>query len=247
MTNISVVLITLNEADNIRDFIANVSNITDDIIVVDAQSTDHTVEIAKKYSQVSVISHPWKGFSAARNLGAESARYDWILALDADERLSDRLISEINTLSFDNPEDVYSFSFLNYIGKTPVFYGSWSGVWVKRVYNKNFSSWQGDFVHERLRFSGRVVKLTGIFHHYSYRDWQHLYKKTDRYAYLASKKLKEKGREYSIVMHTLSPVWRFVRDFVVKGGFLDGRTGLFIAINNARLVYKKYKYLKDIS
>src|SRR5690349_1214375 len=144
--NLSVVIITLNEENNILDCIRSVQSLSDDIIVVDAGSTDNTIQFAIQEG-AAVYSTDWKGYGYSRNLGASKAKHNWILALDADERVSAELINSIQTTKFTNSHTIYNFRRQNFINRKKIRFGTMGVDKVTRIYNRDFTNWDFSLVH----------------------------------------------------------------------------------------------------
>jgi len=240
---ISLTVITYNEEENIKDLIINVDDIVDEIIVVDSYSEDNTVKIAKA-NGAKVFKKKWIDFATQKQFALEKATQNYVLTLDADERLSEELKKNILRIknNISNSD--------GYLIKRKAFY---MGRWIKhsgwypdlkvRLFRKDKSNWEGDFVHERLVLSGKKEKLKGDVLHYPYEDLSEHIGKINRYAYLSAKKLKQKGKNFNFLKLSLSPIFRFFRHYVLKLGFLDGFQGFIIAVLSSYYVFLKYLYL----
>jgi glycosyltransferase involved in cell wall biosynthesis len=238
MPAVTATIITLNEADRIAEAIASLA-CCDEIIVVDSGSTDRTPEIARARG-ARVIERAWDGYSKQKNFAAEQARNDWILSIDADERLSIELADEIVSWK------IQEHSFRAWSMPRRVFY---LGRWIRhsgwypdrkvRFYDRRFCGWEGDFVHESLKVEGAV----GIFHgdllHFPYRDWRDHMSRITRYTELAARAARSNGRRGNIGKLILAPPLTFIKSFFLQAGFLDGWRGLAIAYMGARYVFQK--------
>lgn len=242
---ISAVIITYNEAENIELCIKSCSSICDEVIVVDSHSSDDTVAIARKLgAQVYVVD--WKGYGPTKNFGASKAKHDWILSLDADERLDAELQTHISELELDR-NGIYTLDRINFIGDRKVLHGEWYPDVKPRLYNKNSGKWTSDAVHERLEYSDvlEVVKLKGELLHYSFSDLQDLELRLDKYARLSAAELaKDQSKKFKIT-YVFKSIFRFLKSYVLKRGFLDGNTGYQIARLNANAIMKRYRYYKE--
>jgi len=241
MPAITATIITLNEEDRIGEAISSLA-CCDEVVVVDSGSTDRTREIARGRG-ARVIEHAWEGYSKQKNFAAEQARNDWILSVDADERLSIELADEIvswkKTRPFSHGDTAFSMP-------RRVFYlGGWirhSGWYPDRkirLYNRCFCRWEGDFVHERLRVHSRVGAFKGDLLHFPYRDWNDHAARIARYTDLAAREARSSGRRGNILKLVLAPPLTFVKSFLLHAGFLDGWRGLAIAYMGARYVFQK--------
>jgi glycosyltransferase involved in cell wall biosynthesis len=245
MVPVSVVIITKNEAEVIANCINAAKLITDDIIVVDNDSTDGTREIALA-SGCNVYSENWDGYGSNKNKGISFAKYDWILSIDADEVPDDELIGALHDLIFDNPKFVYDIDFKSYFGQKPINFGSWGRDHHIRLFNRRLVKWSEPLVHETLILpAGTVVKkLKGRLHHYSVRDSQEYLNKTIYYAKLSAGKYMITGKKATLVKLYISPVFHFLKNYIVFLGFLDGREGLTISRMISRHTSMKYRLLK---
>ena len=236
-------IITRNEESRIAEAISSLS-CCDEVLVVDSGSTDRTREIAEKCG-ARVLTRDWDSYSRQKNYAAEEAHYDWILSLDADERLSAELASEISRwknsaqwTSSDGPAG----------GSMPrrVFYlGSWirhSGWYPDRklrLYDRRRGHWQGDFVHETLEVQGAIVPFSGDLLHFPYRSWKDHMERIDRYTKLAAEAARRNGKRGSLLRLMLAPPLVFLKAFVMRAGFLDGWRGALIAAAGARYVFQR--------
>ena len=226
---ITATVITFNEEHNIAAALESLSW-ADEIIVVDSESTDHTVEIAHRFTD-RVFVRPWPGYSAQKNFAAEQASGDWIFSLDADERVSEELKREIEQIrrgaqptaaAFEMPRSTF------YLGRW-IKHSGWRPDYKRRLYRRDRARWRGDYVHETLDVNGEVQKLTGNILHYTVRDASEHHLRMDRYTTLAAEEAHTRGESASLVTLLLSPTLVFVRSYLLKLGFLDGAAGLAIA------------------
>ncbi len=243
MPEISVVIITKNEALNITGCILSAKKISNDIIVVDSGSTDATVALAKS-EQATVASITWKGYGAARNTGAKLAINEWILSLDADERITDELAASIQTINFKEPNTVYGFKRLNYFGKTEIRHGALRNDRVFRLYNRQLAQWNLVPVHEKL-VGNNINRYTLRSHaeHYGIRNAAHYLQKKTGYAFLCALKYKQERKKFIAALMLLSPAFNFIKAYIFQLGFLDKRMGFIIAKINAHYTSKKYQHL----
>ena len=246
MTNpYSAVIITLNEERNIEQCIRALSAITSDIVVVDAESKDKTVEIARSLG-VSVFILPWKGFGPAKNFGIEKCKNDWIISVDADEFVSEEL-KESLTLQNLNKNEVYAINILpNYCGQW-IRYGTWHPDWNVRVFHRKDVRWNNNAVHEKLTGlkTKKVIRIPGMLYHYSYRSFEEHFSRMDYYARLAVQEMHERNQKPNVIKIWLGPVFRFLKSYILRLGFMDGYYGFVIAKNETLLVIKRNKYFRD--
>ena len=238
MPPITATIITLNEEDRIVECLASLS-CCDEVIVVDSGSTDRTRELAKAKG-ARVIERPWEGYSKQKNFAAEQARNDWILSVDADERLSIELADEIvkwkkgdpSSRAFSMPRRVF------YLGGW-IKHSGWYPDRKVRLYDRRLSRWEGDFVHESMKVDGSIGRFQGDLFHFPYRDWNDHVARLQRYTELASKAARSAGLRGSVARLVFGPPSSFVKSFVLRAGFLDGWRGLAIAYMGARYVFEK--------
>ena len=238
---ITATVITFNEEHNIAAALESLSW-ADEIIVVDSESTDGTVEIARRFTDRLFV-RAWPGYSAQKNFAAEQASNDWIFSLDADERVSPELTTSILEIekgaapaqaAFEMPRRTF------YLGRWIKYSGWWPDHKV-RLYDRRRARWRGDFVHESLELNGRVNRLDGDILHYTVRNAAEHHLRMDRYTTLAAQELCSRGKRASLGSLLVSPVVVFLRSYLFKLGFLDGIPGLAIARFAAH-----YEFLKKL-
>jgi glycosyltransferase involved in cell wall biosynthesis len=244
---LTVVIIAKNEVSVIAETIRAAQKLTNAIIVVDTGSTDGTVALLKEM-QVAVLTSHWLGFGPTKNLGIAHAKTDWILSLDADERMDDTLCKNIQALKADSEAVVYAIPFLNYFAHEPLYYGEWGGDKHIRIFNKKKVQWNNNEVHEKLVFNTAVTvkKLRGFVHHKTAANLPELQQKMEYYARLNAQHYLVKGKKNAAIKVWLSPIFNFVVHYFFKLGFLDGKVGWLVAKENARYTYKKYLYLQQL-
>jgi glycosyltransferase involved in cell wall biosynthesis len=244
---LSVVIITKNEQENILDCVESARKISDDIIVVDSGSSDKTVEMALG-CRAKILEVQWSNFGTARNAGAELAQYDWVLALDADERISEDLASSIRNLKQDAFGVIYGFKRQSFLGNKKIRFGDWGRDKVFRIYNRCFTSWNLFPVHESLILKGVKKKfIKGNLEHFVLKSVDQNREKLARYAKLCAKKYCLLGRKSGLVNLVVSPSFSFVIGYFVRFGFLDGKEGFYIARTVAYYTWLKYLYLQKFS
>ncbi len=235
MIPVSIVIITLNEEKNIKRCLDSVIDISDDILIIDSDSKDKTVEICKQYKNVKVISNKFIDYSSQRNFGTESAKYDYILNIDADEVLSEKLKKSILSLNIDNNKNIiYSFNRLNHYCLRPIKFGAWYPDVKRKFWNKNYAKWEGN-VHETLKFKDKPqeIKLKGDLLHYTYDNPEEHFNRTIKYAILSAEKDFINGKKSNILKLIFKPFLKFIFLFFFKLGFLDGYYGYLIAKTSA--------------
>ena len=238
MPKLTVTVITRNEAANIEAALASVAW-ADEIVVVDAESTDGTVGIARQRS-ARVEVRPWPGYSAQKNHAASLASNDWILSLDADERVSPELASEIQSLLRAEPAHrgyrVPRIS--HYLGRW-IRGTDWYPDYQLRLYDRRAGQWNGRPVHESVALNAEPGRLSNDLQHYPYRDISHHLQTIDRYTTLAADQMRAEGRRPSIAGILLHSWFAFVRNYILRGGFRNGSAGVVVSILNSYYVFLK--------
>ena len=247
MLPISVIIITKNEVINISDCIVAAKLISDDIVVVDSGSDDGTVEAIKK-TDANLIQTPWKGFGFARNTAAAAAKNVWVLAIDADERVTPSLVDGIIKIETRLDCTVYGFKRQNYFLGRKIKFGKWGRDYTYRLYNKHFISWDMSPVHESL-IGERIIKkrVEGYVEHYPVRKPSENRAKTYSYARLNAKKYFMQGKKATFIKRYLSPLFDFFQSYILFVGFLDGKEGFIVSFSNAKYTFLKYKYLREMT
>ncbi len=246
LMEITVVVITYNEEDRLDAALQSVQDVASEIVVIDRHSTDNTLDVAKKFTD-RIFSREWTNYADQKNFGNSQANFPWILSLDADERLSPELRDEIFRLRSEEPK-VSAFSMprqASYLGKW-IRHSGWYPDRKIRLFRKDKARWEGEYVHESLVVEGEVKKLTGVLHHFTYRDMSDQVKRLNLYSSLGAQSLyarQKKCRWYHLVF---MPFFAFLRSFVWKAGVLDGSAGFIIAIFQGYGVFLKYAKLREI-
>ena len=240
---ISAIVITRNEAHNIRACLASLQDWVDEIVVVDSQSTDDTVAIAQQFGAKVAQPADWPGFGPQKNRALDLATSDWVFSIDADERVTPELAQEIqNLLSCTSEPCAYEVPRLSsYCGQF-IRHSGWQPDYVLRLFQRGAARFSDDLVHERVVTQHRVVKLTHHLLHYSYLSFSQVLSKVDAYSSASAKQAYARGKRSSVAGAVGHGAWAFFRTYVIRAGFLDGGHGLALAISNAETSY--YKYLK---
>jgi len=247
MIPVSIVIITKNEADTIEKCILKASRITDDIVIIDNGSTDDTLIIAAKHD-CRIYIRPWISYGTNKNQGNELARYNWILSIDADELPDDELIASLHHIPLNDTHVVYDIPFRSYYGNHPVLYGNWGREHHIRLFNRNYVKWAETIVHESLVLTEniRIEKIRGRIHHYTIKDVEEYDRKINYYAKLCAEQYFKKGRRAGAVKMFFSPLFGFIKSYIILLGFLDGRIGWLIAKTNFINTRRKYMYLERL-
>jgi glycosyltransferase involved in cell wall biosynthesis len=244
VTKVSVTVITLNEAANIDACLDSVAW-ADEVLVVDSGSTDDTVNRARARG-ARVVVREWPGYAAQKNWAASEAASDWILSVDADERVTPALAAEIRaalaadaTTGFRIPRVTWHLG--RWIRTT-----DWYPDYQLRLYDRRRARWKPRRVHESVEADGPVRTLTHDLEHYAYRDVSHHHATMDRYTSLAAAEMFDIGRRAGMFDLTLHPFAAFLRNYVLRRGVLDGMPGFIISVMNAYYVFLKFAKLRAL-
>lgn len=244
----SVLVITSNEAVNLPSLIRNL-NFADELLIIDSFSTDDTIQIMKEHPRVKFIQHKFENFSDQRNFAIQQASNDWVLFVDADERLPKALKSEIQNVLSENTNNVaYEIYRQFYFANTPLKYGGFQTDRVIRLFNRKFAYYnRNKLVHETLNVNGNIAVLKAKLLHYSYVNFETYKQKMTFYAKLRAKELKIKNKNPSILHSNFKPIYRFFYSYIVRKGFLDGKAGYTMAKLNAYGVKQRYSEFKRLN
>lgn len=236
---LTVTVITYNESAHISDALDSVAW-ADEIIVIDSGSTDGTAEIARAKA-TRVITREWHGYSEQKNFAADQATHDWVLSMDADERVTPALAAEIRALLQKGPHApgyrIRRVSF--YLGKW-IRSTDWFPDYQLRLYDRRRGRWNGMKIHESFHLSaGQPAKLHGELEHYAYRDISHHLAKINAYTTLIAEQWHEEGRRTNPLAMVIHPWFAFTRNYVLRAGFKDGTVGFIISLMNSYYVFLK--------
>jgi len=242
MTTLSVIIATKNEALNIVECIQSVS-FADEIIVLDSGSVDGTQQLAKTKGAL-VFDLDWPGYGKQQQRGISISKSQWVLSLDADERISEKLKYEIMGLIKDTHFDGFRIPRHSSFCGGFIEHSGWRPDFTLRLVRKVKGGFTDHFLHAHMTVDGKTTDLTNPIIHYSYKNIDDVLDKLRRYSIGNAKDLNEKGVSSSLTKALMHSLWAFCRTYIIRAGFLDGRRGLMIAIYNAECTY--YKYLKLI-
>lgn len=244
---LSAVIITFNEEKNIRRCLESLQGVADEVLVVDSFSKDRTEEICREFG-VRFIQNPFKGHIEQKNFAIDNASNDWVLSLDADEALTDELKSSILEVKRDPSYLGYRMNRLtNYCGHW-VKYCGWYPDTKTRLVNRKHARWQGVNPHDRLDMLGNEPTgfLTGDLLHYSYYTKEDHLKQIEYFGDIASKELYNRGGRSNWFKISIKVIAQFFKSFILKKGFLDGKTGFTISRLSAYATYRKYYKLLEL-
>jgi glycosyltransferase involved in cell wall biosynthesis len=243
---VSVVIICKNEAGVIADTVLAAQKASADIVVLDSGSTDGTQQILQQYN-VRILHEEWVGFGPTKNKAIKAAQHDWVLQIDADERIDDTLANYIKQATPEDEITVYNMRFRNYLGETALLHGEWGKDRHIRLFNRKAVLWNDAEVHEELILPPgcKIIQPPGYVHHVTAESKVELRQKMDYYARLSARKYQAQGKKYSRLRMICSPPVNFIINYLFKLGFLDGRAGWVVACESARYTWLKYRLMSN--
>lgn len=240
MPKLSAIVITRNEAHNIAACLDSLA-FCDERIVVDSGSSDDTVKIAEGKG-ARVVSHAFEGFGAQKNFALSLAQGEWLFSLDADERVSPELVGEILAAVARPAADGYEMPRLSSFCGRAMRHSGWFPDHVLRLFRRGTARFSNDLVHERVVAQGAVARLKHPLIHHPVLRLEDVLSRMDRYSTAGAEMLVASGRRVSFMTGIVRGLWAFIRTYLLRGGFLDGREGFLLAIANAEGTY--YRYMK---
>jgi glycosyltransferase involved in cell wall biosynthesis len=239
-TAVSATVITYNEADRLADCLASLA-FCDEIVVVDSGSTDGTGELAAAHG-ARVLVRPFDGFRSQKQYAVEQATHDWILSLDADERVSDAMRESVLAARERGFADAAGYRFARaseYFGRF-LRHGNAYPDRKLRLFDRRRGGWRGEReIHETATVDGPVATLRGDLLHLPFRSFEHQLAKSRQYAQMMAEHAHARGKRATWGKLMLGPAWRFFRGYVLRGGFLDGWPGLIYAYVTAYTARQK--------
>jgi glycosyltransferase involved in cell wall biosynthesis len=237
---ISACVITLNEADRIEACLRSLA-FCDEIILVDSGSSDATQELARANGAI-VSQNPFAGYRSQKQFAVGLARHDWVLCIDADERVSDELRASIEAARAGGFSDAAGYKFPRaneYFGRV-LRHGNAHPDRALRLFDRRRGAWRGYEIHESVKTEGPVRRLAGSLAHNPYRSFSDQLQRNSRYAQMMAANMHAAGRRAHLHNLILNPFWRFLRGYVIRLGFLDGWRGLIYALVRAQYVQQKF-------
>lgn len=242
MTPLSVVMIVRNESANMRACLDSVMGMGE-IVVLDGGSDDDTVSIAREYTDKVFVERDWQGYGVQRQRAQARASGDWVLMIDADERVTPALRTEIERAVTQHDRNrVYALPRLSFCFGSFIRHGGWYPDYVVRLYPRARASYNDAPVHEKVvpQAGLPIVRLRGDLLHYTYRNLEHYLVKSAAYAAAWASAREHQGRRASLAQGILHGIACFVRMYLLRAGFLDGRAGLLLALLSAHSTFAKY-------
>jgi len=239
---LSAIIITKNEAANIRACLESVAW-ADEIIVIDSGSSDATTEICEELG-ARVYVHDWPGFGMQKNRALGYAIYDWVFSIDADERVTPELRASIEAVLHNETDTcaAYRISRLSsYCGRF-MRHSGWYPDTIVRLFKRDAARFSDDLVHERLLVEGQIGQLGGELLHYAFTGAEEVLQKINHYSSAGAAMMQKRGKQATLPGAVLRGLWSFIRTYFLRAGFLDGREGFMLAVSNAEGTY--YRYIK---
>lgn len=236
---LSVLILTLNEQKNIHDCIES-AKFADEIIVIDSGSIDDTVFIAENLGAKVVYHSMQDGFGPQRNFALTQTRADWVLFLDADERITPELAEEILQVTQNGPY-AYDILRINYFLGKKLQYGIFHPDWSLRLYPRSAINWSG-IIHESANVTCEIRRLEGNLLHFPYESWEQYFAKLGTYTSAMAIKLYDQGKKSSLSAIMFRPLWAIFKAYVLKSGWRDGKMGFITSVFHG--FYTLVKYVK---
>jgi len=238
---LSIIIITLNEAENIRECLESIAW-ADEIIVVDSGSEDETIAICREFTDKVIINTQWPGFGPQKNLALDHATGDWVFSIDADERVTSSLKKEIEDVLNATGSHIYSVPRQAFFLGKAMNHGGWWPDYVARLFRRECARFSDDLVHEKILFEGKAMRLKHPLMHHSYTRLEQVLDKMDRYSTAGAQQAAQRNRKSSLGKAIFRGFWAFFRAYIVRAGFLDGQEGFIAAVSKAEGSY--YRHLK---
>jgi glycosyltransferase involved in cell wall biosynthesis len=238
---ISAIIITKDEEHSIRECLQSISWV-DEIIVVDSESKDQTLKICKEF-RAKIFTKSWQGFGPQKNEAIKHAKYKWILSIDADEIITPELKKEIIAITkSNNPSEAYSICRRSFYCGRLIKFSGWQSDFVVRFFQKKFCKFSDDLVHEKVLVNGVTLKTKSYMIHNAFENFEEVIKKINVYSSLSASMFYKKNRKSSLKKAIFHAFWSFIKTYIIKLGFLDGKYGFMLSISNAEGTY--YRYIK---
>lgn len=240
MPRLSAIVIAKNEATKIGDCLDSLA-FCDETIVVDSGSEDDTVSIAEAKG-ARVFTHDWQGFGIQKNFALSQATGDWVLSLDADERVSPALAAQIEAAISKGAADAYEMPRLSSFCARPMRHSGWYPDHVLRLFRRGSARFSDVLVHEKVICNGKIARLSEPLIHHPVRRIEDALSRMDRYSTAGAQMLVDKGRRVSFMTGIWHGLFAFFKAYIMRAGFLDGREGFLLAVLQAEGTY--YRYMK---
>jgi glycosyltransferase involved in cell wall biosynthesis len=242
MLRLSAILITKNEENHISECLASLAW-CDEIIIVDSGSTDNTVTLCRSFTDKILITKKWPGFGPQKNIALAKATGEWVLSIDADERVPEALQQEIQQAITQSTYTAFRIPRQSrYCGRW-IKHSGWTPDYVIRLFRRDCARFSDDLVHEKVQIlQGKIGTLTIPLRHYSFNSLEEVLDKINHYSTASAQQHDAQGKKSSLTKAIWHGLWAFWRTYILRAGFLDGREGFMLAVSNAEGTY--YRYLK---
>jgi len=246
---ITAVIITYHESEHIVECINSVLGICNEVVIVDAESTDDTVDLARACGErIKIHVKRWEGYGAARNYGAQVAQHNWILSMDADERLTQELKDTLASTKLED-QDIYHIKRHNVYAGVTMKYGMLQPEWKERLYNRRMTQWDNRIVHERLSYTNgdlTVKRLKGSLIHLAYKDQEDLLERLNHYAELTAMSWHQRRYNPNPLLRFFGPHFHFFKAHILKKGLLQRPYGLETSKAAYYYNHQKYRHLNNL-
>jgi glycosyltransferase involved in cell wall biosynthesis len=243
---LSVYVITYNNGPTLQRALESVAGWASEIVIVDSQSTDGSKEVMSQYTD-TVHQYLTTNLKDKYQYAQDKCSNHWVLFIDADEWLTPDIRDEIaERLSGPVSSDGFIVRRRNFFGGREIRFGAWASDQEIRLYRKDKGRWEGG-IHAKVHVEGEVGRLTNYYFHTPYSDISHQVRKLDHYSGAFAQDLAEAGRGFTVLKLVARPLFRFLRDYAFKLGFVDGIPGLVIAVSDAYYVFLKYAKLWELT
>ena len=243
---LSAAIMTFNEERNLERTLKALADICDEIVIVDSGSTDKTKEIAERY-EARFIYQPWLGYGKQRNAAIDNCSGKWILAVDADEELSPELKQKITEIINGNEDKkVYEINRLSVCFGKKIKHGGWGTSYAVRLFLKTAGRFNDNTVHESFVTQEEIFKIKENIYHHSYLTLEDYFSKFNRYTTEGALEYYKKGKKASIGQVVFNPMYKFIRMYIIRLGFLDGIEGFLLASTSSMYSMVKYFKLREI-
>jgi glycosyltransferase involved in cell wall biosynthesis len=243
---IGVSIIARNEAHTLSRCLASVAGWVGEVVVVVNDCIDDTENVARRFGS-RVITHPWRGYRDQKQFALSQISQPWVLSIDADEEVSEELRNDIHAFFQGNHTRFAGAMFPRkvwFLGRW-ITHGDWYPDWSLRLFRKELGRWGGSSVHEKLELDGKACRLPGDLLHYSNPTLSSYNAKISHFSDLFLQQQLEKGKKWSLADCLLRPLWRFLRAYIFRLGFLDGYAGYYIAMATAFSTLVRYSRLYE--
>ena len=243
---LTVSIITLNEEKNLERTLNSVKSFADEIVIVDSGSTDKTEDIAKSFG-AKFVYQKWLGYGPQRNKAIDLANSEWVLNIDADEEISEELAKEIIKIKENKTKfSVYKINFMSVCFSKKIKHGGWSNTYRIRLFKKSSGRFNENNVHEEFVTKEEIGKIKEYIYHHSYSDLADYFEKFNKYTTLGAIEYYKKKKRAGILSIVFSPIYKFLRMYILRLGFLDGLEGFILAITSSLYTMVKYYKLREI-